>query len=157
MVQKEIILSTEGKRKLEERLDYLKNVKKHEIANKIKTAREFGDLSENAEYTEAKEEQGFLEGEIRDIEYKLDHAVVFDEGAASTGIVSVGSKVRVYDRTYEEEDLYTIVGSEEVDLMKLRISNESPIGSALLGKKAGDVVDITTPGGLAELEVLEVL
>ena len=157
MVQKEIILSTEGKKKLEERLDYLENVKKHEIAMKIKTAREFGDLSENAEYTEAKEEQGFIEGEIRDIKYKLEHAKVFDESAGSNGTVMLGSKVRVFDRTYEEEDVYTIVGSEEVDLMKLKISNESPIGSALLGKVAGDVVTISTPGGTDELEILEVL
>lgn len=156
MVQKEIILSTEGKKKLEERLDYLENVKKHEIAMKIKTAREFGDLSENAEYTEAKEEQGFVEGEIRDIKYKLEHAKIFDEGANSTGIVSLGSKVRVFDRTYDEEDVYTIVGSEEVDLMKLKISNESPIGSALLGKEAGEEVSINTPGGVTELKILEV-
>ena len=157
MVQKEIILSTEGKKKLEERLAYLEHVKKHEIAEKIKTAREFGDLSENAEYTEAKEEQGFVEGEIRDIKYKLDHAKVFDETSSGNGTVMLGSKVRVFDRTYEEEDIYTIVGSEEVDLMKLKISNESPIGSALLGKVAGDTVTISTPGGVTELEVLEVL
>ena len=121
MVQKEIILSTEGKKKLEERLAYLEHVKKHEIAEKIKTAREFGDLSENAEYTEAKEEQGFVEGEIRDIKYKLDHAKVFDETSLGNGTVMLGSKVRVFDRTYEEEDIYTIVGSEEVDLIKLKI------------------------------------
>ena len=156
MTNKEVILSKEGYKKLEERLQYLKDEKRHEVALKIKAAREFGDLSENAEYDEAKQEQGFIEGEIREIEYKLKNAKIFDDETKVEGMVSLGNVVKVYDRDFEEEMEYTIVGREEVDLKNNKISNESPIGKALLGKKVGEVAKVEAPDGVIELEVLEV-
>ena len=154
--KKEIILSKEGYAELESRLDYLRSVKRGEIAEKIKTAREFGDLSENAEYEEAKQEQGFLEGEIRELEYKLKNAIIFDESDKPKGVVSIGSSVKVYDREFEEEVTYTIVGSDEVDLDEGKISNESPIGIALVGCKVGDIAKAEVPDGILEMEVLEI-
>ncbi|WP_290773376.1 transcription elongation factor GreA [Anaerofustis sp.] len=156
MVGKEVILSKEGYKELEERLNYLKDEKRHEVALKIKAAREFGDLSENAEYDEAKQEQGFIEGEIREIEYKLKNALIFDDNTKSKGVVSLGSKVKVYDTDFDEEVEYVIVGSEEVDLDNNKISNESPIGSALLGKKVGEIAKVQVPDGVVDLKILEV-
>ncbi len=156
MVGKEVILSKEGYKELEERLNYLKDEKRHEVALKIKAAREFGDLSENAEYDEAKQEQGFIEGEIREIEYKLKNALIFDDNTKSKWVVSLGSKVKVYDTDFDEEVEYVIVGSEEVDLDNNKISNESPIGSALLGKKVGEIAKVQVPDGVVDLKILEV-
>ncbi len=156
MAEKEVILSKEGYKELEERLNYLKDEKRHEVALKIKAAREFGDLSENAEYDEAKQEQGFIEGEIREIEYKLKNALIFDDDTKTKGTVSLGSKVKVYDSDFDEEVEYIIVGSEEVDLDNNKISNESPIGSALLGKKVGEIAKVKLPDGVVDLKVLEV-
>ncbi|MCO8194732.1 MULTISPECIES: transcription elongation factor GreA [unclassified Anaerofustis] len=156
MTGKEVILSKEGYKELEERLNYLKDEKRHEVALKIKAAREFGDLSENAEYDEAKQEQGFIEGEIREIEYKLKHALIFDDETKTKDVVSLGSKVKVYDTDFDEEVEYIIVGSEEVDLDNNKISNESPIGNALLGKKVGEVAKVKLPDGIVDLKVLEV-
>ena len=156
MTGKEVILSKEGYKELEERLNYLKDEKRHEVALKIKAAREFGDLSENAEYDEAKQEQGFIEGEIREIEYKLKNAVIFDDETKTKDVVSLGSKVKVYDTDFDEEVEYIIVGSEEVDLDNNKISNESPIGNALLGKKVGEVAKVKLPDGIVDLKVLEV-
>lgn len=157
MADKEVILSKEGYKELEDKLSYLKDTARHEVAEKIKAAREFGDLSENAEYDEAKQEQGFIEGQIREIEYKLKHAVIFNEADAPKDIVSLGSKVKIYDVEFDEEIEYTIVGSEEVDLVNNKISNESPVGQALLGKKAGDVAKAQVPDGTVDLKVLEIL
>lgn len=156
MTDKEVILSKKGYKELEEKLNYLKDVKRHEVASKIKAAREFGDLSENAEYDEAKQEQGFIEGEIREIEYKLKNAVIFDDANKASGVVSLGSDVKVYDTDFDEEVVYTIVGSEEVDLDNNKISNESPIGSALLGKKVGEIAKVQVPDGIVDLKILEV-
>lgn len=156
MAEKEVILSKEGYKELEERLNYLKDEKRHEVALKIKAAREFGDLSENAEYDEAKQEQGFIEGEIREIEYKLKNALIFDDDTKTKDTVSLGSKVKVYDSDFDEEVEYIIVGSEEVDLDNNKISNESPIGSALLGKKVGEIAKVKLPDGVVDLKVLEV-
>lgn len=156
MVDKEVILSKDGYKELEEKLEYLTTIKRHEIAEKIKTAREFGDLSENAEYEEAKQEQGFMEGEIREIEYKLKNASIIDEESLSKDVVSVGCTVKVYDTDFDEEVEYTLVGSEEVDLTKNWISNESPIGVALLGLKVGDVAKAEVPAGVIDLKILEI-
>ena len=149
------VLTREGVRKLEEELEDLKLHKRMEVAERIKTATAFGDLSENAEYEEAKNEQGFMNGRIIELENALRNAVVIEKGA-SGGIVEVGSVVRVKDLEYNEEDEYTIVGFSESDPARMRISNESPIGAALLGAKKGDEVTVTTPGGLTRLKVLKV-
>lgn len=154
MVQKEVYLTKEGYDELKARLEELTTVARHEIAAKIKRAREFGDLSENAEYEEAKQEQGFIEGEIMEIEYKLKNAVIIEKKRTSK--ISMGSCVKVYDRDMEEEVAYTIVGSDEVDIDKGFISNESPMGTALLGHKKGDVVTVDAPMGKIELEILSV-
>ncbi|MFR6055909.1 MAG: transcription elongation factor GreA [Eubacteriales bacterium] len=150
----EVILTKEGLEELEKRLEYLKVQKRAEITERIKVAREFGDLSENAEYDAAKNEQAMIEGEILEIEEKLKHAVVIK--GAKKGTVSLGSKVEVYDRGYDENCVYEIVGTTEADLDAGRISNESPIGNALLGRKAGDVVEVAVPEGTAVLEIRKV-
>ena len=150
----EVILTKEGLEELEKRLEYLKVQKRAEITERIKVAREFGDLSENAEYDAAKNEQAMIEGEILEIEEKLKHAVVIK--GAKKGTVSLGYKVEVYDRGYDENCVYEIVGTTEADLDAGRISNESPIGNALLGRKAGDVVEVAVPEGTAVLEIRKV-
>lgn len=151
----EVILTKEGLEELEKRLEYLKVEKRAEITERIKVAREFGDLSENAEYDAAKNEQAMIEGEILEIEEKIKHAVVIKEGAKK-GTVSLGSKVDIYDRTYDEYCTYEIVGTTEADLDTGRISNESPIGNALLGRKAKEVVKVAVPEGFAEIEIIKV-
>lgn len=152
----EVILTKEGKEELEKRLEYLKFEKRKEITERIKVAREFGDLSENAEYDAAKNEQAMIEGEIMEIENKLKYAVIIkDEG--KNGIVSLGSKVDFVMADDESEvDTYEIVGTTEADVEAGRISNESPIGNALLGRKKGDRVSVVTPSGVVEIIVKKV-
>ena len=140
-------LSPEGKKQLEEKLDYLKSVRRPEVVKKIGIAREYGDLSENAEYDSAKEEQAEVEQEIAEIEDLLLYAVVINKKNIDTSVVSVGTKVDLYDEDFDEDVTYTITGSSESDPKKGFISNESPVGKALLGHKAGDRVLVTTPGG----------
>ena len=151
-----VVLTPEGKRKLEEELQELKGVKRKEIADEIKTARGFGDLSENAEYDEAKNAQARMETRVRQIEEILRDCIVVDDSNRPADAVSVGSAVRVFDMEYNEEDVYTIVGSTEANPAKLCVSSESPIGSALIGKHIGDIVDVQTPGGVVKLKVLEI-
>lgn len=134
-MSKPVILTYEGLKKLEEELEYLKTVKRAEVAEKIKQARAFGDLSENSEYDEAKNEQAFIEGRIATLEAMLKNAKVIDEEDIKLDQVSIGCTVKVYDESYNEELEYTIVGSAEADPMNNKISDESPIGKALLGKK----------------------
>ena len=141
----EVILTKEGKEELEKRLEYLKLTKRAEITERIKTAREFGDLSENAEYDAAKNEQAMIEGEILEIEAKLKYAVIIKDGIKK-GAVSLGSKVEFVDEDGEVSE-YEIVGTTEADVEQNRISNESPIGKALLGQKAGDKVVVEAPAG----------
>ncbi len=157
VITKEVLLSKEGYEELTLRLDELKNVKRGEVAEKIKTAREFGDLSENAEYDEAKQEQGFIEMEIRELEEKLKNAVIIDSSSISKDRVSVGTKVKVYDLDFEEEEVYSIVGSEEVDLVENKISNESPMGQALIGATVGQEVAFNAPAGEIKLKVIEII
>ena len=150
------ILTAKGVKELENRLDYLKTTRRSEIADLIKVAREFGDLSENAEYDEAKNEQARVEVEIGNIEKMLRNAVVVDEGKVDLRKVGVGTTVKVFDKTYKEEIEYQIVGSAEVDLKKNKISNESPVGSALIGQKVGDVLTVSTPGGDLIMEIKDI-
>ena len=153
---KKFIMTYEGVKKLEEELEYLKTVKRKEITEKIKVALGYGDLSENSEYDEAKNDQAFTEGRIIQLENMLKNAVVVDESEIPKDKVSVGSIVKVMDYEFDEEVEYTIVGSAEADPMHFKISNESPVGSALLGKKVGDVVEVAVPSGVSKFEVLEI-
>jgi transcription elongation factor GreA len=156
MAQKELILTYEGLKKLENELEKLKTVRRREVAERIKTAREFGDLSENAEYDEAKNEQAFIEGRIAELEHKLKNAKVIDEDDIGTDIVSVGSTVKVKDDELNEIFTYHIVGSAEADPMEDKISNESPVGAALLSKKVGDKINIDVPDGNILMEIIEI-
>ena len=151
----EVILTKEGKEELEKRLEYLKVTKRAEITERIKTAREFGDLSENAEYDAAKNEQAMIEGEIDEIEQKLKYAVIIKEGSKK-GTISLGSKVDFTDDETGELLTYEIVGTPEADVELGRISNESPIGNALLGRKAGDTVNVVAPAGVLTFTVKKV-
>ena len=153
---KKNIMTYEGIKKLEEELEYLKTVRRKEITEKIKVALGYGDLSENSEYDEAKNDQAFNEGRIIQLENMLKNAVVVDESEIPTDKVSVGSIVKVMDYEFDEEVEYSIVGSAEADPMNFKISNESPVGSALLGKKVGDVVEVAVPNGVSKFEVLEI-
>ena len=153
---KKNIMTYEGIKKLEEELEYLKTVRRKEITEKIKVALGYGDLSENSEYDEAKNDQAFNEGRIIQLENMLKNAVVVVESEIPTDKVSVGSIVKVMDYEFDEEVEYAIVGSAEADPMNFKISNESPVGSALLGKKVGDVVEVTVPSGVSKFEVLEI-
>ena len=151
----EVILTKEGKEELEKRLEYLKVTKRAEITERIKTAREFGDLSENAEYDAAKNEQAMVEGEILEIENKLKHAVLIKDSAGKKGTVSLGNKVEFINEDTGETFLYEIVGTTEADVEQGRISNESPIGNALLGHKAKDVVKVVVPAGITTITIKE--
>ena len=153
---KKFIMTYEGVKKLEEELEYLKTVKRKEITEKIKVALGYGDLSENSEYDEAKNDQAFTEGRIIQLENMLKNAVVVDENEIPKDKVSVGSIVKVMDYEFDEEVEYTIVGSAEADPMNFKISNESPVGSALIGKKVGDLVEVAVPSGVSKFEVLEI-
>ena len=153
---KKNLMTYEGIKKLEEELEYLKTVRRKEITEKIKVALGYGDLSENSEYDEAKNDQAFNEGRIIQLENMLKNAVVVDESEIPTDKVSVGSIVKVMDYEFDEEVEYAIVGSAEADPMNFKISNESPVGSALLGKKVGDVVEVTVPSGVSKFEILEI-
>lgn len=153
---KEVILTYEGLKKLEEELEYLKGVKRREIAERIKQALAFGDISENSEYDEAKNEQAQVEGRIVHIENMLKNVKLIDEDEVRTDTVSLGSKVVLYDMEFDEEVEYYIVGSTEADPSKFKISNESPVGSALMGKSKGNVVEVNVPDGIIKFKVLEI-
>lgn len=156
MPAKQIILTSDGKRELEDELIHLQTVKRKEIAEAIKTAREFGDLSENAEYDQAKNEQAKLEARILEIENILKNAVVVDDDDIKSDVVSIGCKVRVKDKVFKEEAEYTIVGATEANPSLFKISDESPVGAALLGAKVGDKVTVETPGGMNTFTVLAI-
>ena len=153
---KKYIMTYEGVKKLEEELEFLKTVKRKEITEKIKVALGYGDLSENSEYDEAKNEQAFIEGRILQLENMLKNASVVDESEIPAGTVAVGTVVKVKDYEFDEEVEYTIVGSAEADPMNFKISNESPVGRGLIGKKIGDIVEITVPDGINKFEILDI-
>ena len=153
---KKVVMTYEGLKKLEDELEELKTVRRKEVAEKIKEARGQGDLSENAEYDAAKEEQGEIESRIVQLENLLRNAEVIDEEQLKKDVVSLGSKVKVLDVEFDEEMEYTIVGSTEADPMNGRISNESPLGIALLGQKKGASVMADTPDGEVEFRILDI-
>lgn len=151
-----MILTYAGLKELEEELDQLKVVKRKEVAEKIKEARAQGDLSENAEYDAAKDEQAEIEARIAEIEKILKNVDVIDEDEVDITTINIGCKVRILDLEYNEEVDYAIVGSTEADPMKCKISNESPVGSALLGKKVNEEVVVETPQGDIRYKILEI-
>mgnify|MGYP000094016364 FL=1 len=156
MAEKEVILTYEGLKRLERELETLKSVKRREGADKIRQALNFGDLTENSEYDEAKNEQAQLESKIAKLESLLKNAKIIDEEEVSTDVVGLGSKVKLKDLDFDEEVEYTIVGSTEADPGKLKISNESPVGKALIGHKKGDIVEVEVPDGIIKFEILEI-
>ncbi|MEJ8552853.1 transcription elongation factor GreA [Tepidibacter sp. Z1-5] len=153
---KEVLLTKEGHKKIEDELEFLKAVRRKEVAERIKIAISFGDISENSEYDEAKNEQAQLEERILKLENMLTKAVIIDESKIDLSIVTIGSVVKVNDIDFDEEVEYTIVGSAEADPYEFKISNESPVGRALLGRKVGDKVDVQVPDGMAKFEILEI-
>lgn len=155
--EKKIVLTYDGLKKLEDELQELKVVRRKDVAAKIKEARGQGDLSENAEYDAAKEEQAEIEARIVNIEKMLRNAEVIDEEDINTGHVNVGNKIKLYDEEFEEEILYTLVGSAEADPQSGRISNESPLGIALLGHQIGDLIEVEAPDGVINFKILDIL
>ena len=156
MEEKDVILTQEGYDKLEKELNYLKTEKRAEIADRIKVALGFGDLSENSEYDEAKNAQAENEGKIVELENKLRHAKIIDEKDIDTTTVQIGNKVKVLDMEFDEKIEYTIVGSTEVNLAENKISNESPLGEALLGAKKNQVVEVKAPAGVMKYKILNI-
>ncbi|WP_195270802.1 transcription elongation factor GreA [Eubacterium sp. 1001713B170207_170306_E7] len=155
-MNEELVMTQEGLDTLKKRLEYLKTVKRYEVAARIKTAREYGDLSENAEYDEAKSEQGFVEGEISELEAKIKKVKVIDDNDIHTEDVGVGSIVKVKDLEFGDTEEYKIVGSAESDITQNKLSNESPVGRGLIGAKVGQVVTIPIPDGEVQYEVLDI-
>ena len=153
---KQVTVSSEGLKKLQEELEYLKTTKRKEVAEAIKTARAFGDLSENSEYDEAKNEQAAVEQRIADIEAMLKNIKVINEHEVKTDTASIGTTVKVYDETFEEEVKYKLVGSNETNPLEYKISEESPIGRALIGAEVGETVKAETPGGEISMKILEI-
>ena len=156
MEEKEVILTQEGYNKLEEELNYLKTEARAEIAERIKVALGFGDLSENSEYDEAKNAQAENENKIAELENKLRYAKIIDEKKIDTETVQIGNIVRVLDKEFNEKIDYIIVGSTEVNLAENKISNESPLGKALLGAKRNQVVEVDAPAGKLKYKILSI-
>lgn len=156
MAEKDVYLTAEGLERLENELDDLKSVKRKEIAERIKQALAFGDISENSEYDQAKNEQAKLEERIVKLENILRNAKLIDEDEISTEVVSVGSRVEVLDIEFDETMEYVIVGSAEADPYNGKISNESPVGGALLGGKTGDIVDVQVPDGIIKYKIISI-
>ncbi|HZJ57882.1 MAG TPA: transcription elongation factor GreA [Clostridia bacterium] len=156
MVNKETLLTPEGVTKLEQELNFLKTVRRRQIAERIKQAIAFGDLSENSEYDEVKNEQAFIEGRIVTLENMLRNARIIDDEDISTDVVSIGSTVKILDIEFDEVMEYTIVGSAEADPGQNKISNESPVGRALIGQQVNSIVDVSVPDGIIKLKILEI-
>ena len=154
--EKEVLLTQEGYDNLEKELEYLQTEKRAEIAERIKIALGFGDLSENSEYDEAKNAQASNESKIAELENKLRYAKIIDESEIDTKTVQVGNTVKVLDMEFNEEESYTIVGSTEVDLSQNKISNESPIGAALMGAKKGQIVEAQAPAGVIKYKIISI-
>lgn len=154
MSEKKVMLTEDGYKKLVERLDYLKSVRRLEVAERLKAAIALGDLSENSEYDDAKNEQAFLEGEIADLEAKVRDSDIIRHGESD--VVQMGSRVTVKDLEFGDEETYMIVGSMEADPDEAKISNESPVGASLLGQKVGSVIDVHAPSGIIKYEILDI-
>ena len=153
---KQIVVTESSYQKLKEELDYLKNVKRKEAAENVGIARSFGDLSENSEYDEAKNEQAKIEAQISELEETINHAKVISDHEIQTDMVSVGVSVTVYDMDFDEEVEYQIVRSREVDPLENKISDQSPIGKALIGTKVDDVVSVDVPDGVAKFKIVKI-
>lgn len=156
MSSKEVVLTPSGLKKLEEELSHLKSVKRREVASRIKTAISFGDLSENSEYEDAKNEQAFIEGRIITLEKMLRNARLIGEEDVSTEIVGFGSTVVLKNLDEEENLEFTIVGSAESDPSNHKISNESPVGKAIFGASAGNIIEVKVPAGTIRYQVMEI-
>lgn len=153
---KQMLFTETGYQALKDELEYLKNIKRREIKENLATARSFGDLSENSEYDEVRNEQAKVEARISELEYIITHAKVVDETQIQEDVVSIGSCVKVLDLDFDEEIDYMIVGSNEADPLEGKISNQSPIGIALMGKRVGEEVVAHTPGGEIKMKILDV-
>ncbi|MDK9712153.1 transcription elongation factor GreA [Acidaminobacter sp.] len=156
MMSKEVLMTPDGLRKIEEELDHLKSVRRREIAEKIKAALAFGDISENAEYDEAKNEQAELEKRIMKLEGIVGNAKLIDESEIKKDEVSVGSMVTVKDIEFDEVMEYSIVGPTEADPYENKISNESPVGKALIGKRVGETIEVQVPDGFAKFQIMKI-
>jgi len=156
MSEKEVLLSLEGLKQLEQELLHLRTAKRLEVADRIKQAREYGDISENSEYEDAKNEQAFIEGRILVLEKMLRNARVIDEPTGNSGVVVIGSTVVLRDLEYGDELTYSIVGTTEADPSQSKISNESPVGRAIMGQKIGTTVEVDAPDGVIKYEILAV-
>jgi len=157
MANKETILTAEGLKKLEDELNNLRTVRRQEVAERLKVAISYGDISENSEYDDAKSEQAFIEGRILELEQMINTATIIDDSASKKkGIVSLGSTVIVKDLETGDEDEYTIVGTTEADPFANRISNESPVGAAILGQKVNTVVQVNTPVGELSYKIVKI-
>lgn len=155
MAEKQVMLTEEGLRKLEEKLDHLKTVRRGEVAERIKQAIEFGDISENSEYEDAKNEQAFIEGEIMTLEKMLRNSQIIEDGQGND-TVHLGNTVVIKDLEFDEDLEYTLVGSAEADPTELKISNESPVGEAILGQKVGSTVEVHVPAGVLKYKIVEI-
>ena len=153
---KEVILTPEGLQKLKEEIEYLSNAKRREVAERIKHAREFGDIAENSEYDDAKNEQAMLEHRIAMLEERLSNSRVIGEDEISKDVVSVGTKVRLRDLDANETIEYHIVGSAEANPADHKLSNESPVGKAILGHKKGETVDVAAPRGSLKFKIMDI-
>lgn len=156
MVDREIILTSEGYRRLKDEIDYLSTTKREEVAERIRDSRDFGDISENSEYDDAKNEQALLEARIYALEEKLRGATVIDSGTVNTDAVGVGTKVTIQDMERGDVLQYAIVGSAEADPADHKLSNESPVGRAIMGRKPGDKVTVAVPQGSQRFKVLAI-
>ncbi|NLP36473.1 MAG: transcription elongation factor GreA [Firmicutes bacterium] len=156
MMGKEVILTHGGLEKLEKELEYLKTIRRREVADRIKTAISFGDISENSEYEDAKNEQAFIEGRIITLEKMLRNVRIIDKAENSTDVVSIGSTVVLKDLEFDEDFEYTIVGRAEANPAENKISNESPVGKAILGKKINDVVEVFVPAGVLKYKIVSI-
>jgi transcription elongation factor GreA len=153
---REVILTRDGYTKLREEIQHLQTVRRREVAERIKHAREFGDISENSEYDDAKNEQAMLEHRIAQLEDRLAAARVIENDEVDTAVVSVGTKVRLRDLDAKETVEYTIVGSAEANPAEHRLSNESPVGRAILGRKKGETVEVTAPRGSLKFKIMDI-
>lgn len=154
--EKQFPMTAAGKQKLEDELDFLKTIKRKEVVERIKIARDFGDLSENAEYDSAKEDQAFVEGRISTLESMIRNAVIINENESNKDIVRLGTTVTFIEVPDGDKESYTIVGSAEADPMEGRISNDSPIAKSMIGRTIGENVKVLTPGGEMEIKILSI-
>jgi transcription elongation factor GreA len=153
---KEVILTAEGYEKLKQEIEYLQNDKRREVADRIRVAREFGDIAENAEYDDAKNEQAMLEARIAKLEEQLSAARVIDEDEITSDVVSIGSRVKLKDMDDNKTVEYHIVGSAEANPAEQKLSNESPVGKAILGRKKGEVVEVAAPRGALKYKIMDI-